>query len=66
MTENLMKDKIKNYIGNVKAELKKVTWPDKRILRNSTVVIIVFMIIMAVYFGIIDVIFAKLISLIIR
>jgi len=61
-----MKDKIKNYIGNVKAELKKVTWPDKRILRNSTVVIIVFMIIMAVYFGIIDVIFAKLISLIIR
>jgi preprotein translocase subunit SecE len=61
-----MKEKIKNYIFEVKAELKKVTWPEKRILKISTFVIIIFMVIMAIYFGIVDVIFAKLISLILR
>ncbi|MCM8818626.1 MAG: preprotein translocase subunit SecE [Candidatus Omnitrophica bacterium] len=61
-----MKSKIKNYLNDVKVELKKVTWPDKKVLRNSTLIIILFMIIMAFYFGIVDVIFAKIISLIIR
>ncbi|MCM8772382.1 MAG: preprotein translocase subunit SecE [Candidatus Omnitrophica bacterium] len=61
-----MRDKIKNYLNEVRGELKKVTWPEKRILRNSTIIIVVFMIIMGIYFGIVDVIFAKLISLIIR
>ncbi|MCM8804019.1 MAG: preprotein translocase subunit SecE [Candidatus Omnitrophica bacterium] len=61
-----MKEKIKNYIYEVKAELKKVTWPEKRTLKISTFVIIIFMVIMAIYFGIIDVIFSKLISLILR
>jgi len=61
-----MKEKIKNYIYEVKAELKKVTWPEKRILKISTFVIIIFMVIMAIYFGIVDIIFAKIVSLILR
>jgi preprotein translocase subunit SecE len=61
-----MKEKIKNYIYEVRSELKKVTWPEKRTLKISTVVIVIFMIIMAIYFGIVDVIFAKVISLILR
>ncbi|MCS7181226.1 MAG: preprotein translocase subunit SecE [bacterium] len=61
-----MKDKIKNYLFEVRAELKKVTWPEKKVLRISTVVIVIFMVLMAIYFGIVDFIFSKLISLIIR
>lgn len=61
-----MKDKIRNYFLEVKSELKKVTWPEKRTLKISTFVIVIFMVIMAIYFGIVDVIFAKIISLIIR
>ncbi|MGC8976086.1 MAG: preprotein translocase subunit SecE [Candidatus Ratteibacteria bacterium] len=61
-----MIDKLKNYIYEVKAELKKVTWPEKKVLKVQTLVIVLFMIIMAIYFGIVDVIFSKLISLILR
>lgn len=61
-----MKDKIRNYFLEVKSELKKVTWPEKRTLKISTFVIVIFMVVMAIYFGIVDVIFAKIISLIIR
>ncbi|MCM8766642.1 MAG: preprotein translocase subunit SecE [Candidatus Omnitrophica bacterium] len=61
-----MKGKIKNYLFEVRSELKKVTWPEKRILGISTVVIVIFMVVMALYFGIVDLIFSKIISLIIR
>jgi len=61
-----MREKIKSYFYEVKAELKKVTWPEKRTLKVSTFVIIIFMIIMAIYFGIVDIIFAKIVSLILR
>ncbi|MFN4228097.1 MAG: preprotein translocase subunit SecE [Candidatus Ratteibacteria bacterium] len=61
-----MKDKIKNYLFEVRSELKKVTWPEKKTLGISTVVIVLFMIIMALYFGIVDLVFSKIVSLIIR
>lgn len=61
-----MKEKIKSYIYEIRTELKKVTWPEKRTLKISTFVIVIFMIIMAIYFGIVDIIFSKLISLILR
>ncbi|MCM8785226.1 MAG: preprotein translocase subunit SecE [Candidatus Omnitrophica bacterium] len=61
-----MKDKIKNYLFEVRSELKKVTWPEKKTLGISTVVIVIFMVIMALYFGIVDLIFSKIVSLIIR
>ncbi len=66
MTKIFMKGKIKNYLFEVRSELKKVTWPEKRILGISTVVIVIFMVVMALYFGIVDLIFSKIISLIIR
>lgn len=66
MTKILMKDKIKNYLFEVRSELKKVTWPEKKTLGISTVVIVLFMIIMALYFGIVDLVFSKIVSLIIR
>lgn len=61
-----MKNKILNFLEEVRTELKKVTWPEKRVLKISTVVIVFLMVIMAIYLGIVDVIFSKLISLIIR
>lgn len=61
-----MKKKIKNFIEEVKLELKKVTWPEKRVLRISTIVIVFLMVLMAIYFGIVDLIFSKIVSLIIR
>ena len=45
-----MKDffgKIKNYLGEVKGEAHRVTWPDKHELYDSTLVVIAFIFILA-------------------
>ncbi|HRR95924.1 MAG TPA: preprotein translocase subunit SecE [Candidatus Ratteibacteria bacterium] len=61
-----MKKKISDFFNEVKAELKKVTWPEKKMLRRTTVIIVIFIFIMALYIGIIDLIFSKVIILFLR
>jgi len=61
-----MKRKIVNYLHEVRAELEKVTWPEKRVLKITTFVVVFFMILMALYIGIVDIIFSKLVSLFLR
>ena len=39
--------KTKTYLGEVKGEAKRVTWPGKRELYDSTVVVISFIVILA-------------------
>lgn len=58
--------KIKNFLQEVTVELKKVAWPSRDELFGSTVVVIVSVIIIAIFIGICDFIFAKAIHLIIR
>ena len=40
-------NKTKDYLGGVKAEAKRVTWPQKRELWESTLVVISFIFILA-------------------
>ncbi|HOV21391.1 MAG TPA: preprotein translocase subunit SecE [bacterium] len=61
-----MKKKISDFFNEVKAELKKVTWPEKKMLKRTTVIIVIFIFIMALYIGIIDLIFSKVIILFLR
>jgi len=61
-----MKNKIKSFLQEVKGELAKVSWPEKTILMKTTVVIIFLMIILGIYVGFVDIIFSRLISLIIK
>lgn len=44
------------FIGEVKAEVKKVTWPDRQQLKNATLVIVGFVLLMAVVIGVMDII----------
>ena len=46
--------KIKKFLKEVVAELRKVTWPTKDELVGSTIVTIVVSIIVAVFIGIVD------------
>ena len=39
---------------NMAAELKKVTWPSRKELVNYSIVVIVFMVLMAVVVGLLD------------
>jgi preprotein translocase subunit SecE len=44
------------FVGEVNAEMRKVTWPDRQQLRSATGVIILFVVIVAIIIGLMDVI----------
>ena len=46
--------KVVKFLKEVKAELKKVTWPSKRELIGSTIVTIVVTLIVSIFIGIVD------------
>ena len=51
---------------NMYHELKKVTWPTKKELINYSVVVFVFMVVMGVIIGVIDIGAGALIDLIVK
>ncbi|MGI6596048.1 MAG: preprotein translocase subunit SecE [Elusimicrobia bacterium] len=61
-----MKKKILNFIAEVKIELGKVSWLEKKVIRITTVVVVVFMLLFAFYIGVVDIIFSKIITLFLR
>ena len=61
-----MLSKTINFLKEVKVELKKVSWPDRNELVGSTVVIIITVAMVAVFIGVCDFVFSKLIHIIIR
>jgi preprotein translocase subunit SecE len=47
-------EKIRTYYEEVKAEMKKVTWPTFSQTKGSTWVVIATVILIAIYFGVLD------------
>jgi len=45
---------IGDYIRDVRVEMSKVSWPSRRELRDSTLVVIVMVFIVAIFIGIVD------------
>jgi len=58
--------RIKLFLRDCQAEFKKVTWPDFQMLKRSTVAVIILMILMAIYFGAIDLLFSRLLRIFAR
>ena len=52
----VMKEKIINFFTDVVKEMKKVTWPTKDELKESTVIVIVTCLILAAFTYLIDMI----------
>ncbi len=50
----VMKEKIVNFFTDVVKEMKKVTWPTKDELKESTVIVIVTCLILAAFTYLID------------
>ena len=61
----LIPKKIWNAIQNTAAELRKVTWPDRKALINYTTIVLAFMLLMGVVVGLLDLGATNLIKLII-
>ena len=49
-----MKDKIIDFLNDVVKEMKKVTWPTKEELKESTTIVIVVCLIIAAFTYVID------------
>ena len=49
-----MKDKIINFFGDIIKEMKKVTWPKKEELKESTLVVIITSLIFAAFVFVVD------------
>jgi preprotein translocase subunit SecE len=47
-------EKVKKFLKEVVAELRKVTWPSKDELIGSTIVTIVVSLIVAIFIGVVD------------
>jgi preprotein translocase subunit SecE len=59
-----MFEKLKTFLNETKNELKKVTWPTKEELKESTRVVIVGAFMLTVFIGIVDQILSRIIKLI--
>ncbi|MBL7129103.1 MAG: preprotein translocase subunit SecE [Ignavibacteria bacterium] len=49
-----MKDKLINFFKDIFKEMKKVTWPKKEELKDSTKIVLVTMLIFALFVYIVD------------
>ena len=61
----LIPRKMWNAIQNTAAELRKVTWPDRKALISYTSIVLAFMLLMAVVVGLLDLGATNLMKLII-
>ena len=59
-------DGVKTFVGDVQAELKKCSWPTRSELMDSTVVVIVSVLIVGVFVGVSDVLLWGVLRMIIR
>jgi preprotein translocase subunit SecE len=58
--------RVTTFLQDVQAEIKKVTWPNRKDVAGSTLVVIVAVFIIAGFLGIIDFILSLLIGALIK
>ncbi|MCX5868846.1 MAG: preprotein translocase subunit SecE [Proteobacteria bacterium] len=56
-----MWEKIKQFLREVRTELGKVTWPTRKEILAATGVVVVFVIIISIYLGLVDLIISRVI-----
>ncbi len=59
-----MIERIKTYLSETKTELKKVTWPSRQDLIDSTKVVIIATLIVTVFTGLVDQVLSRIIKLV--
>ena len=61
-----MNEKIRKFIGEVIAEMKKVSWTTRAELVDSTLIVIFSSFLLGIFVGVIDFAFSKGVAVIIR
>jgi preprotein translocase subunit SecE len=57
-------EKTRGFTREVSAEIKKVSWPSRKELQESTVLVIITVFVLMVFIGIVDRIFSTIVELI--
>jgi preprotein translocase subunit SecE len=58
--------RVREFVREVLAEFRKVTWPSRQELINSTAVVVVLTAVIAVFLGVVDVSLTRLVEWILR
>jgi preprotein translocase subunit SecE len=58
--------RIQEFVREVLAEFRKVTWPSRADLINSTAVVIVVTVVLAFFLGGVDIVLARVVERILR
>ena len=53
---------VKDYFGDLKAEMHRVTWPSRKQVQATTAVVIVAVFLFAAYFALVDLILGRTIN----
>ena len=64
-----MKDlfkRVRNYLADVWAEMKKVSWVQRKELFTTTLVVIIFSTVLAMFIGAVDFIFSRLLGIVLK
>jgi preprotein translocase subunit SecE len=59
-----MKEKIVTYLNETRTELKKVTWPTRQELQQSTRVVIIATFLVTAFIGVVDQILSRIVNLV--
>ena len=59
-------EQTKNYIEEVRAEMKRVTWPSWKQVRATTGVVIAAVFLFAAYFFVVDIVVSRAINLVLH
>ncbi len=65
-TKTSLMDRIREFFKDVRMEATKVSWPTRIELRDSTIVVIVMVILVSIFVGVVDRLLSLLIGLVIR
>lgn len=58
--------RVRGFVGEVKSEMEKVSWPSRTELVGSTAVVFVSVILLALFIGSCDYLLSKLIQILMR
>ncbi len=61
-----MANAIVRFVGEVKSELKKVSWSSREELISSTTAVLVSVLLLSIFVGVFDLLFSRAINLMLR
>lgn len=63
---NNIRQKLEVYFQGVRSESRKISWPNMSTLKQLTIFVIVLVALLAVFTGLVDAVFSRLVQMILR